>query len=334
MKHYRRTTSCWLISQTLCFCLLLQGSGIAQALPLSPKKTFVSKSELEATRPEGAVPGHPVGGGFLARFVDKARTTAGDTGVALERWLEGHGPESNAGTEAPLRVAQANGALPLPVRLMAAVPASSGQGQAAPPKPPGLGDDPVEATPPEELAGLLEKAGTDQIPLVAGLNLISIPEEPADPEPAAVFAAVAGQVGKVKAFDACDPSDPWKVYDPNDPAASDLTAVDPRIGMWVKATSAATLTSEGTLPAATTIELCEGWNLIGFPAGEPRHPYAALASIAGKWQRIFAYDAFDPEDPWESWANDLELMVPGRGYWVLASEAVTLEIRNQGPPPM
>ena len=27
MKHYRRTTSCWLISQTLCFCLLLQGSG-------------------------------------------------------------------------------------------------------------------------------------------------------------------------------------------------------------------------------------------------------------------------------------------------------------------
>ncbi|MCP3998835.1 MAG: hypothetical protein GY722_27750, partial [bacterium] len=72
----------------------------------------------------------------------------------------------------------------------------------------------------------------------------------------------------------------------------------------------------------------------------PRHPYAALASIAGKWQRIFAYDAFDPEDPWEyfdptvpDWANDLRLMVPGRGYWVLASEAVTLEVRNQGPPP-
>ncbi|MCP3935642.1 MAG: RHS repeat protein, partial [Actinomycetia bacterium] len=46
------------------------------------------------------------------------------------------------------------------------------------------------------------------------------------------------------------------------------------------------------------------------------------------------------EDPWEyfdptvpDWANDLRLMYPGRGYWVLVSEAVTLEIRNQGPPP-
>ncbi len=53
--------------------------------------------------------------------------------------------------------------------------------------------------------------------------------------------------------------------------------------MWVSMTAAAVLPSDGPLPATTTIELCEGWNLIGFPAAEPRHPYAALASIAGKW---------------------------------------------------
>ncbi|MCP4058394.1 MAG: RHS repeat protein, partial [Pseudoalteromonas sp.] len=48
----------------------------------------------------------------------------------------------------------------------------------------------------------------------------------------------------------------------------------------------------------------------------------------------------DPGDTWEffdpaipDWANDLRLMRPGRGYWVLTTEAVTLEIRNQGPPP-
>ncbi len=44
MQHYRRSTPSWLISQALCFCLLLQGSGIAQALPLPPKQIFVSKS--------------------------------------------------------------------------------------------------------------------------------------------------------------------------------------------------------------------------------------------------------------------------------------------------
>ncbi len=47
MRHYRQTTAFQLTSQALCFCLLLQGSGIAQALPRPPEKTFLSKSELE-----------------------------------------------------------------------------------------------------------------------------------------------------------------------------------------------------------------------------------------------------------------------------------------------
>ncbi|MCP4059253.1 MAG: hypothetical protein GY738_18515, partial [Pseudoalteromonas sp.] len=155
-----------------------------------------------------------------------------------------------------------------------------------------------------------------------------------------VLAAIAGDLYKAEAFDACDLADPWKYYDPAEPAASSLTAIDHTMGLWVKATAATLLPLAGTLPATTTIELCEGWNLIGFPAGQPRHPHAALASIAGKWQRVFGYDASDPDDPWEffdpaipDWANDLRLMHPGRGYWVLATEAVTLEIRNQGPPP-
>jgi hypothetical protein len=40
---------------------------------------------------------------------------------------------------------------------------------------------------------------------------------------------------------------------------------------------------------------------------------------------------FDPAVP--AWANELALLRPGYGYWLLASEATTLEIRNQGPPP-
>ncbi|MCP3938179.1 MAG: hypothetical protein GY708_22760, partial [Actinomycetia bacterium] len=149
-----------------------------------------------------------------------------------------------------------------------------------------------------------------------------------------------GQLAVAVAAVGCSGRGPWLRYDPADPAASDLTAVDHRIGMWVTAIAATLLPVSGTLPATTTIELCEGWNLIGFPSAEPRHPYAALSSIAGKWERIFGYDAFDPEDPWEyfdpvvpDWANDLTLMHPGRGYWVLATETATLEIRNQGPPP-
>ena len=337
MSNYRRTTSCWLICQALCFLLLLQGSGIAQALPLPPKQTFVSLAELEAPLDGAADPVPRAGDGALDRFLDAAGRAAAETGSTLMRWFEDPWPEA-----APVRVAQAGGVLPLPPRLMSAFLGSSIQGQDGPPSPLSMA---AELTgKPAKFEGtrfaIGQKAATEEIPLLAGYNLISIPEEPADSNPAAVFAAIAPQLERVEAYDACDLADPWKLYDPADAAASDLTVADHRIGMWVKADAPAVLPSDGTLPATTSIDLCAGWNLIGFPAGEPRHPAAALAPIAGKWLRVFAYDAFDSQDPWEiydpnvpDWANDLQVMHPGRGYWVLATEAVTLEIRNQGPPP-
>ncbi len=126
--------------------------------------------------------------------------------------------------------------------LHAAVAAGAfAAGQSGPPSPPGLGTGEVEKTPPAEIARLAEKVATEEIPLLAGWNLISIPEEPADPDPAVVFANLAGQLAKVEAFDACDTADPWKVYDPADPAASNLAAADHRIGIWIKATAAAVL---------------------------------------------------------------------------------------------
>ena len=132
----------------------------------------------------------------------------------------------------------------------------------------------------------------------------------------------------------------WKIFDPSDPAGSTLTTLDHRLGLWLEAIDAGVLPSEGTVPASTSMQLCTGWNLIGFPAAEPRHPRAALASIEGKWKRIFAYDITDTEDPWEiydvdvpTWANDLERLHPGRGYWILVTEDTTLDFQNDGPLP-
>ena len=348
MRRNRRSTSSWLISQALCFCLLLQGSGIAQALPLPPKQTFVSKDELDASRRHRAAPGADSPGepGLLHRFLDDVRATAEETGDQIQGqiqdWFENSWAPGVAtgGADPPLRVAQAGGALPLPSRLMPAFFATTTQGPGGPPNPPGFASAKTEATPPARAADLLEKAGTNEIPLVAGWNLISLPLDPPDHDPAAFFAPIAGQLARVEAHDACDAADPWKLYDPADPAASDLTAVTPAMGLWVKVTTAAILPLAGTLPATTDIDLCQGWNHIGFPADQPRAPTAVFSSIAGNWQRLFGHDAFDTADPFEffdpavpAWANDLELMRPGYGYWLLASEATTLTISNQGPPP-
>jgi hypothetical protein len=59
-------------TQVLCFCLLLQGS-IAQALPLPPKKPFVSEDEFATALGEASEADKPE---FLKRFVDEASARA------------------------------------------------------------------------------------------------------------------------------------------------------------------------------------------------------------------------------------------------------------------
>ena len=213
-------------------------------------------------------------------------------------------------------------------------------GGGAPPLPPAFESSRSSA---DELLGLravASKSALEQISLVAGWNLVSLPEEPADTAPGTVLAPIAGAYEAAYSYDGCDSADPWKVYDPNDPGSSDLSAIDARTGLWLQATTPVDLPSEGTLPTSTTFDLCVGWNLISFPAGQARPVESVLAPIAGKYLRVFGYDAFDPVDPWEVfdvtvplWANDLVLMQPGRAYWILVTEATPLEIANEDGPP-
>lgn len=179
------------------------------------------------------------------------------------------------------------------------------------------------------------------IALGPGWNLVSIPEEPLDTTPAVVLGSIAGKYDQVVTYNACDPADPWKVYDPDDPAASDLTAIDHRIGFWIHMTAAAILTVSGSKPVSTTIRLCEGWNLIGYPLKHALPVAGVLNTIAGKYTHVFAYDATRASgEPWDAydvttpaWANDLQLMEPGRGYWIYVIEETDLVIREPGPAP-
>src|SRR5262249_384354 len=159
---------------------------------------------------------------------------------------------------------------------------------------------------------------------------------PVDTSPAAVFASTGSALRRAYAYNACDPTDPWKVYDPADPAGSDLQTVDEHIGLWVDAATAASLPSPGTPPPTPTIHPSPprtGWTWVGSPPGQARPVQNALISIAGKYQRVFGSDAADTTDPWEvydvaapAWANDLQLLKPGRGYWILATQPADLQI--------
>jgi RHS repeat-associated protein len=174
------------------------------------------------------------------------------------------------------------------------------------------------------------------VPVVPAFNLLSISWQPNDPSPGAVFLPIASAVRRVFAFDACDTTDPWKVWDPASPGTSDLTAITPARGFWLEGQGSGTLPEGGPEPTTTSIPLCLGWNLIGYPAGSARPVATALASIAGKYLRLFGFDPTDSADPWEvydvavpAWANDLTELRPGRGYWIYVTEATTLTISNE-----
>jgi hypothetical protein len=175
---------------------------------------------------------------------------------------------------------------------------------------------------------------TAQIALVEGWNLVSIPVVPDSTDPAVLFASISESLALVYSWDA--QTGEWKTYDPALPSpANTLTAVDERMALWIKMNGATTLSVPGQRPGTTQIPLYAGWNMVGFPASEPRDPAAAIASIAGQVSTILGYDPESPENPWSryqpaapAFANDLGLLQPSWGYWILATQACMWEIAN------
>ena len=346
-----------LTSQVVLLALFLQASGAAelQALALESRLEVAQRSQLFEASPRPIEPPPTFGDRVAAATADAAAdswdlaaelgaravgrvaalTTAAQEQVEeipqqIGNWLELLKDQAPAGTEPT--DAEAVRAPVVPRR-------------SSPPMPPGLRAPPPTAS--FGLAGASVPGGGSaalvdltQVPLVPGANLISLPNEPPDSDPAVVLAAIAGQFTAAFAYDNCDAVDPWKVYDPADLPGSDLTAIDHKLGLWIDATAATTLPSDGVQPPTTQIQLCTGWNLIGYPLMQERPVPAALASIEGKYLRVFGFDVTDTVDGWEvydvaapDWANDLQLMQPGRGYWVLVTEDVLLDYENQGAPP-
>ncbi|MBU0490234.1 MAG: peptidoglycan DD-metalloendopeptidase family protein [Chloroflexi bacterium] len=177
---------------------------------------------------------------------------------------------------------------------------------------------------------------TISISLESGWNLVSIPIRPVDTTIGQVLAPIAGNYDLVYAYDGCDSDDPWKKYDPDAPPfASDLTKPDETKGFWINILAADTLVVTGTVPSIMTIPLCTGWNLVGYPSFQNRPVTEALASIAGQYVIVYAYDASDSADPWKKYdpnappfSNDLTEMQPDLGYWIQVSEDCVWTVNN------
>jgi hypothetical protein len=72
-----------------------------------------------------------------------------------------------------------------------------------------------------------------------------------------------------------------------------------------------------------------GWNNVAYPIQETRPVTQALLSISGYYTTVYGYDT--GTDTWhmydvtaQPYANDLDVLEYGHGYWINVSQAITL----------
>jgi len=175
---------------------------------------------------------------------------------------------------------------------------------------------------------------TFSIDLEIGWNLVSFNLIPEDDAIEVILADILTDVILVYYYDASDTADPWKLFDPDAlPIANDLDSLDETMGFWINMAQAATLTVSGSEPDTTDIPLYVGWNLIGYPSGDDDEIPGALDDIDEDYSLILAYHADDTDDPWKlydpdapGYANDLDAMAPGWGYWIYITSPGTWSI--------
>ncbi len=332
------------VGQVLCWLLVLQSSP-AFADPGAPRERQRWVHETAPDRPSAVAPSFvtepaPVEEPAAAPAVRSAALTLPEPPARPVRAAADPQPPAfprdGNGPAKPEEKSPEPAASEAPEKAKPA-PAPSAADSSRPPLPPGVKD--LRSGRSLVPAALNVKAGsTTAIPLQTGWNLVSLPRQAGDPSPASVF---GGAASRVFAYDACDAADPWKVWDPSNPSGNDLTAVTPQKGLWAEVPAALALPVAGSEPVTTTIHLCPGWNLIGAPFSQSRSVAGALAPIAGKFTRVFGFDAADPSDPWDvydvsvpSWADTLQTFEPGKGYWLFATAETDLVLANQATGPV
>jgi hypothetical protein len=166
-----------------------------------------------------------------------------------------------------------------------------------------------------------------EIPLSAGWNLISIPLVQSDTYISTVLSSIVGNYNIVQWYNAND----GKWHSTND----DLTDINHTMGFWIHMKTADTLIVKGTIPNTTSIQLYQGWNLVGNPSFCIHGIDDIVSSIATKYVVVQQYDSWDSSDPWKHYhinkppyINDLAYMMNGRGYWLYVKEDCVWEVSN------
>jgi len=128
----------------------------------------------------------------------------------------------------------------------------------------------------------------------------------------------------------------WYSYSPDKPLfLNSLHTFKESMGVWFKMDSADTLVIAGLFRYPVQFNMSNGWNMIGYPSAEAAEPQEVFGDVYGTYKTIFAYNA--SSDEWQSYnpdkpefLNSLHTIIPGHGYWVMATEDTIWEFDGTG----
>lgn len=172
---------------------------------------------------------------------------------------------------------------------------------------------------------------TQEIPLVAGWNLISLNVRPADARIESLTAGLRPALELALGFQC---SSGGLSYYPDLPASlSTLRTLEPGRGYWLKMKEARLwrVTGEPLDPGAP-LALCSGWNLAGYLPARAMPLPQALASLGDAFETVLGYrngQALSYYTALPPYLNTLQMMEPGYGYWIFASRPAILVYPNE-----
>lgn len=168
----------------------------------------------------------------------------------------------------------------------------------------------------------------DHVILVEGWNLVSVPFIQGDESLGSVLDSIRGYYDAVQRYDASDAKDPWKHNRDGKPFGNDLSNLNETMGFWVHITQPGdtVFSFNGTQPTGNrTIQLYQGWNLVGYPSKSSRSRDTALNNIIFDVD-VHSVQAFNATTGTWMTFGPSDMLDPGHGYWILSSGSNVWEV--------
>ena len=159
-----------------------------------------------------------------------------------------------------------------------------------------------------------------------GWNLVSFPYIVSDTQIENVLGSIEGEYQGVQAYDPWEIGQKWKHHNvQKSPVMNRLSDLDNTMGFWIQITepSGAFLVISGDSPVTSqSIDLKEGWNLVGYPSTTGRLRDDALNNLlSGSDIGMIQY--YDPITMSHKTLESGDPMEPGNGYFILANHDCT-----------